>query len=168
MNDDKTDHLPYHPFEFDEDSKKNPSTIEIVYHFNNVRYKYVVKWERRFIIFEGLSILRLRSEVKCFDRTIVYEKNAVRTNLAFSSSMGLSKEDQDIVKSDLLPNNTILSLVNKKNILNPFLNEQVSYFNNQIQIVQLRELDLDNTLPDSSMSNGRAVKSYFNDFEGYR
>mgnify|MGYP000458968903 CR=1 FL=1 len=62
----KDESLRYRPFAFDEECLNKPSEIEIVYHINDSRYLYSIKWINMLYMRRFLDELRTKTNINLF------------------------------------------------------------------------------------------------------
>ena len=62
------------------------------------------------------------------------------------------------IRTALLRNNSVISIVTGANIYNKVLHDQFSFFRNGIELVELSDIDLGDMLPDGKIQDGRELK----------
>jgi len=62
------------------------------------------------------------------------------------------------IRTALLRNNSVISIITGANIYNKVLHDQFSFFRNGIELVELSDIDLGDMLPDEKMQDGRELK----------
>lgn len=154
---DKTDLLPYFEFALDPFKMKNqPSMIELVYHFDGQRYRYLIRWNEQVILEERLTLLKIVAESELFHRW--YDEDEKVSKVEFGRAMGMDDGTAYIIKTGLLRNNSVISVISGTNIYNKVLHDQLSFFRNGIELINLHDIDLGDMLPDGKMDDGRELK----------
>jgi len=148
--------LRHKPFAFDEDCLKKPSTIEIIYHIDDRRFSYTIEWNRDAIHNEYLKEIRGKNEIELFHRWYDEEKELVRVD--FMPKMQMSDNEAYIVKTTLLKNNSLLSVIAKTNISHNLLKTQFVFFSKGFDIVELEDVDLNEELPDEKSEYNKQLK----------
>lgn len=148
--------LRYKPFAFDDVCLNTPSKIEMVYHVDDKRFLYVIEWDKYAIHGESLKELRGKNEVELFRRWYDGEDELVKVD--FMPRMHISDDEAYLIRTTLLKNNSLLSVITKTNISHNLIKSQFSYFSNCIQKVVLRNVDLNEELPDDSSEYNRQLK----------
>ncbi len=103
----KDESLRYRPFAFDEECLNKPSEIEIVYHINDSRYLYSIKWDKYAIYEEILDELRTKTNINLFHRW--YDKVSDIVKVDFTDKIQVSDNENYIISSSLLKNNSVFS-----------------------------------------------------------
>ncbi len=152
MRDDKMDRLPYHEFALDPFSEGHkPSEIEMVYHFDGKRYRYEIKWNERAILEENLWLLRLTTDTLLFHRW--YDEDSKISRVDFSKAIEIDDDTEYIIKTSLLRNNSVISLIANNNIYNKVLHDQLSFFRYGFELLDFHNIDLGDSLPDDHAPN---------------
>ena len=146
----KEDILKWPKFQFDERCDNIPSELTLVYHIEDKRYRYHIAWTSSAITYEDLTELRPRSEQVLYVRT--FDNNTKETIVDFKSAMNMTDDQQYLIKSAILNNNSIISIVSNTNLSHPILNEQAHFFNDGFEIVDLDRVDLNESMPGDSTS----------------
>jgi len=153
----KDESLRYRPFAFDETCLHTPSVIEIVYHIDNCRYYYMIKWDKSIIWEERLQEIKsARTRVDLFYRW--YDKNSDVAQIDFKPQMRISDNESYIITSSLLKNNSVISVVATTNISHPLLNTQYAFFAEGFEIMDLNDVDLNEELPDEKTDHNKLLK----------
>lgn len=156
MREDKTDPLPYFEFALNPyKNEKQPSEIEISYHFDGQRYRYYIKWNEQAILEERLTLLKIVTEAELFHRWYDNEDKVVKVK--YGKVMNIDDDTAYIIKTSLLRNNSVISIIAGTNIYNKVLHDQLSFFRHGWDLVELSDIDLGDMLPDSS-GEGRELK----------
>ena len=158
----KDDLLSFAPFAFDDACQQLPSVIEIVYHLDNVRYAYQIKWNKYLILDEELKELRPKSEVVLFHRWHDVEFNVVRFN--YHPSLKLDDNEAYLLFTSVLGNNSILSTVITTNLSNQGLNQQFYFFKNGFTKLDIHDTDLYEELPDDKTEHDKKLKKVITTF----
>lgn len=155
--DDKMDPLPYYEFALDPYKPQGqPSAIELVYHFDGQRYRYLIRWNEQVILEERLVLIRAVTEAELYHRW--YDDDEKVSKVTYGRVMNMDDDTAYIIKTSLLRNNSVISVITGTNIYNKILHDQLSFFRNGIELVTLSEIDLGNMLPDEKMEDGRELK----------
>ena len=153
----KDESLRYRPFAFDEECLNKPSEIEIVYHINDSRYLYSIKWDKYAIYEEILDELRTKTNINLFHRW--YDKVSDIVKVDFTDKIQISDNENYIISSSLLKNNSVFSTIIKTNISHALLNSHLLFFMEGFEIVNLEDLDLNEELPDDKTENSKQLKN---------
>lgn len=117
--------MRYRPFAFDEECLNKPSEIEIVYHINDSRYLYSIKWDKYAIYEEILDELRTKTNINLFHRW--YDKVSDIVKVDFTDKIQISDNENYIISSSLLKNNSVFSTIIKTNISHALLNSHLLF-----------------------------------------
>lgn len=158
----KEDSLECPTFRFDEECDDKPAGLGIIYHIENKRFQYNIEWTKDAIYTESLKELRPRSEIVLFERSYNDETNETIVDL--KPAIEMSDDQQYLIKSALLPNNSVISLVGTTNLSHPILNAQAEFFSDGFQIIDLDEIDLESQIPDGSTEDGACLKKMITGF----
>ncbi len=154
---DKTDPLPYFEFALDPLKLPNePSSVEMVYHFDDNRYRYLIKWNEQMILEERLTLLKVVTEAELYHRW--YDEEQKVSKVVYGRAMNMDDDTAYVIRTSLLRNNSVISVITGTNIYNKVLHDQLSFFRNGFELVDLSEIDLGNMLPDDKMPDGRELK----------
>ena len=156
IREDKTEPLNYMPFAFDEKCTFLPSTLELIYHYAGVRYAYTISWNENTILLEELHELRPRSTVLLYKRTFVSEERPI--NIEYGQALKITDDEKYLLKTGLLKNNALCSIVLKTNISNPILNGQQMFFREGFEVLDVDDIDLNESLPDDKIEIDKALK----------
>lgn len=155
--DDKMDSLPYYEFALNPYKEEGqPSEIEMVYHFDGARYRYSIKWNESVILEERLTLLKVVTEAELYHRWYDYDQKVVKVE--YGRAMEMDDDTAYIIRTSLLRNNSVISIIANNNIYNKVLHDQLSFFRNGIELVDLDDIDLGDNLPDDKMVDGRELK----------
>lgn len=153
---DKTDPLPFFEFALNPYKNENqPSEIEMAYHFDGQRYRYYIKWNEQAILEERLTLLKIVTEAELFHRWYDNEDKVVKVE--YGKAMNIDDDTAYIIKTSLLRNNSVISIIASTNMYNKVLHDQLSFFRHGWDLVELSDIDLGDMLPDSS-GEGRELK----------
>lgn len=154
---DKTDPLPYFEFALNPYKEKGlPSEIELEYHFDGQRYRYLIRWTEQAILEERLTLIKIVTEVELYHRW--YDDEQKVSKVAFGRGMNMDDNAAYVIKTGLLRNNSVISIISGANIYNKVLHDQLSFFRNGFELVSLSDIDLGDMLPDGKMEDGRELK----------
>lgn len=154
---DKTDQLPYCEFALDPYKPKGqPSAIELVYHFDGQRYRYLIRWNEQVILEERLSLIKIVTEAELYHRW--YDEDEKVSKVIYGRAMNMDDDTAYVIRTSLLRNNSVISIISGTNIYNKVLHDQLSFFRNGMDLVTLNEIDLGDMLPDGNMEVGRQLK----------
>ena len=154
---DKTDQLPYCEFALDPYKPKGqPSAIELVYHFDGQRYRYLIRWNEQVILEERLSLIKIVTEAELYHRW--YDEDEKVSKVIYGRAMNMDDDTAYVIRTSLLRNNSVISIISGTNIYNKVLHDQLSFFRNGMDLVTLNEIDLGDMLPDGNMEDGRQLK----------
>lgn len=156
-HEDKMELLPYHEFALDPYKEEHlPSEIELIYHFDGNRYRYYIKWNENTILEERLTLLKVVTEAEMYHRWYDNERKVSRVE--YGKAMDMDDDTAYYIRTALLRNNSVISIITGANIYNKVLHDQFSFFRNGIELVELSDIDLGDMLPDEKMQDGRELK----------
>ena len=150
------DLLRHKPFAFDEVCLDSPSKIEIVYHIDDKRFSYAIEWDKYAIHNENLKEIKGKSEIELFRRWYDVDNELVK--IEFMPKMYVSDDEAYIIKTNLLKNNSLLSIITKTNISHSIIKNHFSFFENRFAIVALADVDLNEELPDENTEYSKQLK----------
>lgn len=157
IRDDKMDSLPFFEFALDPYKEKSqPSEIEMVYHFDKNRYRYYIKWNESVILEERLTLLKIVTEAELFNRWYDFDEKVVKVK--YGRAMNMDDDTAFVIRTSLLRNNSVISIIASTNIYNKVLHDQLSFFRNGFELVELSDIDLGEMLPDGKKTDGRKLK----------
>lgn len=157
IRDDKMDSLPFFEFALDPYKEKSqPSEIEMVYHFDKNRYRYYIKWNESVILEERLTLLKIVTEAELFNRWYDFDEKVVKVK--YGRAMNMNDDTAFVIRTSLLRNNSVISIIASTNIYNKVLHDQLSFFRNGFELVELSDIDLGEMLPDGKKIDGRKLK----------
>lgn len=157
IRDDKMDSLPFFEFALDPYKEKSqPSEIEMVYHFDKNRYRYYIKWNESVILEERLTLLKIVTEAELFNRWYDFDEKVVKVK--YGRAMNMDDDTAFVIRTSLLRNNSVISIIASTNIYNKVLHDQLSFFRNGFELVELSDIDLGEMLPDGKKIDGRKLK----------
>lgn len=157
IRDDKMDSLPFFEFALDPYKEKSqPSEIEMVYHFDKNRYRYYIKWNESVILEERLTLLKVVTEAELFNRWYDFDEKVVKVK--YGRAMNMDDDTAFVIRTSLLRNNSVISIIASTNIYNKVLHDQLSFFRNGFELVELSDIDLGEMLPDGKKTDGRKLK----------
>lgn len=157
VHEDKMETLPYHEFALNPYKEKGiPSEIEMVYHFDGSRYRYFIKWNESLILEERLTLLKIATEAELYHRWYDDEKKV--SMVKYGRAIDMDDDTAYYIRIALLRNNSVISIIANANIYNKVLHDQLSFFRNGLELVDLDDIDLGDSLPDEKMPNGRGLK----------
>ena len=123
----KDEFFSYRPFAFDGRMfKQSPSEIEIVYHINEFTVIYIVLNGIKYAIYEEiLDELRTKTNINLFHRW--YDKVSDIVKVDFTDKIQVSDNENYIISSSLLKNNSVFSTIIKTNISHALLNSHLLF-----------------------------------------
>lgn len=154
--DNKEENLRHKPFAFDEECVNQPSEIELIYHLDNARFLYSIKWNRNEILFETLEELKAKTSTVLYNRWNDIEHDVVK--VFFSPKMNVSDDENYIIRTSVLKNNSVLSTITKTNISHPLLKSHLQFFMTGFETVELFDIDLNEELPDEKTEHNQKIK----------
>jgi AAA15 family ATPase/GTPase len=123
---DKTDPLPYFEFALDPLKLPNePSSVEMVYHFDDNRYRYLIKWNEQMILEERLTLLKVVTEAELYHRW--YDEEQKVSKVVYGRAMNMDDDTAYVIRTSLLRNNSVISVITGTNIYNKVLHEAVEH-----------------------------------------
>lgn len=149
--------LRHKPFAFDEDCLNKPSIIEIIYHIDDRRFSYMIEWDRNAIHKEYLKEIKGKNEIDLFYRW--YDEANELAKVDFMSKMQISDDEAYIIKTTLLRNNSLLSVIAKTNISHPLLKSHFLFLTKGFEIIDLGDVDLNEELPDEKTGYDKQLKT---------
>lgn len=126
---------PYEPFKFDTAYCKKPVYFEIdcISYETKTKFKYVVSFDKKNIVFEGLYVYPEGIKSKLYER-----------NLSSITYGDYYKGTKKIIEDDLLPNQLFLSKSSTSKV--KYLDDCYLYFKNYIFISTIHDADYDNSI----------------------
>ena len=156
-HEDKSDYLPFCGFALDPSKMKDqPSEIEMVYHFDGQRFRYYIKWNGSAILEERLILIKIVTEAELYHRW--YDEDQKVSKVEFGKAMNVDDNTAYIIKTGLLKNSSVISIIKSTNIYHKILFDQMSFFKNGLELVELEDIDLGSMLPDSGEEGDRLKK----------
>jgi len=129
------DIAPYEPFKFDTEYSKMPVSIEIDFISVDTknRFKYIVKFNKKKIAFEGLYIYPEGIKSKLYERS--------EASITYGDYYKGTKKK---IEDDLLPNQLFLSKSATSKV--KYLDDCYLYFSKYMYISTIHDTDYDNTI----------------------
>ena len=158
----KDEILQHRPFAFDETCTNSPSIIELIYHINEKRYSYIIKWNKEAILEERLQEIKPRIAIELFNRW--YDEEIDVTIVEFMAQMKISENEKYIINSSLLKNNSVFSTIINTNVSHSVLKEHMTFFMNGFEIMELEDIDLDEDLPGENTHHDKQLKRVISSF----
>lgn len=126
---------PYEPFKFDTAYSKKPVYFEIDFISieNKTKFKYIVSFDRKNIVFEGLYIYPEGIKSKLFERKM--------STVSYGDYYRGTKKK---IENDLLPNQLFLSKSSTSKV--EYLDECYLYFNKYLYVSTIHDTEYDNTI----------------------
>ena len=129
------DLLRHKPFAFDEVCLDSPSKIEIIYHIDDKRFSYAIEWDKYAIHNENLKEIKGKSEIELFCRWYDVDNELVK--IEFMPKMYVSDDEAYIIKTNLLKNNSLLSIITKTNISHSIIKNHFSFLKNLADTINI-------------------------------
>lgn len=76
----------------------------------------------------------------------------------YGRAMNMDDDTAFVIRTSLLRNNSVISIIASTNIYNKVLHDQLSFFRNGFELVELSDIDLGEMLPDGKKTDGRKLK----------
>lgn len=126
---------PYEPFKFDTEYSKKPVSFEIDFISveTKTKFKYIVEFNKKNIVFEGLYIYPEGIKSKLYER-----------NISAISYGDYYKGTKKKIEDDLLPNQLFLSKSSTSKV--KYLDDCYLYFSKYMYISTIHDTDYDNTI----------------------
>jgi len=121
----KDHELDYDPFLFQPDPQQDPSTIEISFYANEMRYIYRVSFFKRSVHTEKMVVYRTNQPTELFSRTTDLEKRL--SNVEFGTAIKGAAGALAALGTATLHNNTVLGAFQKTNVDLPDLEQLNSW-----------------------------------------
>lgn len=116
---DKTSELNYEPFLFQKDPYKKPSIFEFAFYFQEIRYVYTIKFNKKAVLNEKLVFYQSIKPTELFSRTTDEKKRLAK--IQFGSKIKVPAREKDLLESNTLHNNTVMGAYSKTNVDIPAL-----------------------------------------------
>jgi len=110
----KDEKLYFNPFQLDTFSKETPTTIEISFVKQEIRYSYFISWNEHMILNEKLYYYPKGRQAVHFERET--DKKTGISSLQFGSTVQSSSTDIDVLTGNLLSNVTVLGAYRRSNV----------------------------------------------------
>lgn len=128
FNDNK---LPDTFFRLSSETINKPSTITASFLINKKKYEYSITWNEEIILKESLYTIKNSNKSELiFARNHNVEKDVV--HIEFSKKLKSTIISQKIIRENIIPNTSVISLYDEKNIDFIELKEVYNYFNHII------------------------------------
>jgi AAA15 family ATPase/GTPase len=140
------DKLPVEPFRLNSETAKKPSSFEVIFIHDDIRYEYGVSLNRERVFEEWLIAYPNEIQQNWFSREYLPDNPKFQTDEGYKWSFGKGlKGEKKRIQRFVRSNSLFISHAAQNN--HPQLTEVFDFFENEINItssteVQLRELDL--------------------------
>lgn len=131
----KSESLPYRPFEFDETSRKTPTELSITYYIGELRYRYTVKYMEH-VLEEELRLLSGRT-------SLVYSRKLDDdggVSVKYGTLFKVSTADRQQIRYNLHDGTTIMSVVGMLSVENSTLNENFRFLSSIVNATPKRHV----------------------------
>lgn len=128
----KSESMPYRPFEFDETSRKTPTELSITYYIGELRYRYTVKYMEH-VLEEELRLLSGRT-------SLVYSRKLDNgeVSVKYGTLYKVSTADRQQIRYNLHDGTTIMSVVGLLSVENSTLNENFRFLSSIVNATPKR------------------------------
>lgn len=145
----------YHPFEFDDESRNNPTEFALDFFVDDIRFLYTISYNSNTIVEESLFYWPETSRRKIFER---HYNNALDTSdISFGTDCDLNNADKLLLKANTINNNSLMFAYQMTNISSKILDCVSSFF---------RESFLNTVTPQKDLSLYGVNNLYENIKEG--
>jgi AAA15 family ATPase/GTPase len=114
------------PFLFDEISKNKPSEFEILFYYQNVKYKYILKVDANQIHYESLEYYPRRKPTMIFERKTENEISKISFNNFLKIDEIIKKE----IEAKCIKNISVFKAYKQTNVSNEIIENALIFFNN--------------------------------------
>ncbi|HIS14293.1 MAG TPA: ATP-binding protein [Candidatus Ornithospirochaeta stercorigallinarum] len=116
----------YHPFEFDDDSRNNPTEFSLDFFVDGIRFLYTISYNSNTIVEESLFYWPETSRRKIFER---HYNNALDTSdISFGTDCDLTNADKLMLKANTINNNSLMFAYQMTNISSKILDCVSTFF----------------------------------------
>lgn len=147
----KADTLTFQPFLLDDDSKNAPSTIELLFVQEGVKYRYMIQFNPKYILSESLEFSPKGREANFFMRKTNVENQTV--DIEYGSLVEIDNKNRYKIETSTLWNSSVLGNFSKANIDFDALKKVYNWFEGYLMPMISPEKDLSNTLMASLEKN---------------
>lgn len=119
--------LPDVSFKLSESTTGEPTSIEVVFHINDLRYSYLIRWNPDHICKEIL----IRQEGKKRPRTVYdreYDEGKEIVVISFPDKTSVTEDVKGIIRLNVLKNTSVISVFDSKNFECEDLHNVHNYF----------------------------------------
>lgn len=129
-------------FKLSSNTINQPSTINVVFHIDRIRYTYEVEYNDNTIINEFLKRQDgSKKPITIFNRSFDKEKDIVLISYPCTSK-GISLSSQNVINETVIKNTSVISVYDEKNIESEDLKNVYNYFSHIGIFNNLEDLDL--------------------------
>ncbi|MDD4533776.1 MAG: ATP-binding protein [Prevotella sp.] len=121
----------FEPFMLDDNSRKKPSELSIVYYIDEQKFSYHISVCKDYIVEESLILHDGRKTASVYKRS--YDKE--HTNISFGNACDLSVEDKRSLIVNTISNSSVLATFGSMNLTSTVLRSNYLYFRNEINMV---------------------------------
>jgi AAA15 family ATPase/GTPase len=129
----KSDRLNFLPFQFDANSKKEPSWMQISFIQNQIKYDYEILFTKKCILEEKLHYYPKGRQSLFYSRTTDVKDEISVTQ--WGTTLKMSPKQIAVLDGNTLWNEPVLAAFNKSNIKSESLNNVKHWFNDYLQMM---------------------------------
>jgi AAA15 family ATPase/GTPase len=110
----KDEGLYFNPFQMNAGSLEKPTSIEISFVKNEIRYTYFISWNAQMILHEKLQYFPKGRQAAYFERAT--DKLTGKSVIEFGSTVQVTTVDKDVLTGNVLSNVSVLGAYRRSNI----------------------------------------------------
>lgn len=149
--------LEYMPFLLDDISKYKPTTFEISFFVNEVRYRYTITYNKDAIKKESLFQTNRDKDILIYMRS--YNSEREISNIEFGTKLRLGLDEQKGIINHTLKNTSVLASFWSLNIYSDILKECYLFFRDKIAFNMNISENLADILSKGSITEQRRLKN---------
>lgn len=107
------------PFKLDQSSEKNPSTFDLIFFVEGIKYRYQLELNQSVVLLEKLSYYKSSQPIKLFERTL----ESGQTAISFGANLKVSKAIKDNITLLCLNNMSFFAAREQLNAKIPLIDD---------------------------------------------
>lgn len=147
------------PFKLDQSSEKNPSTFDLIFFVEGIKYRYQLELNQSVVLLERLSYYKSSQPIKLFERTL----ESGQTAISFGSNLKVSKAIKDNITLLCLNNMSFFAAREQLNAKIPLIDDVKEWLRRKFMETITPSTDL-TLYAQRKLSNDNDLKKYIIDF----
>lgn len=133
--------LPETFFKLSKATQDQPSSINIKFHYKEVNYIYVIKWDTESILYEDLQKqIGIRKIIPIYTRIHSKEDDVVK--IVFPEKSDFSLETQQLLRDTVIRNTSVISIYDERNFISEDFKNVFEYFKRLTRFGDISRLNL--------------------------